>query len=800
MTLQVILNNFQQIKKAMNKTLLIFIINFSLLITSYSKDKNDTTLINIIPKPLKTELQNGEFIINGFTKIIIHNKGKEILKIANDFAAKINKAKHTKIQVIDNKTYSETENEIHFYLSVDKDKYGKEGYSLEVSPKKIIIKAHKANGLFYAVQTIYQLLPYQIYSSDAVGSIALKLPCVKIFDKPRFGWRGNMLDPSRHFISVDYIKQNLDYLAGLKMNKFHWHLTDDQGWRIEIKSYPKLTDIGAWRVNRNTEPWAYRPEQKEGELATYGGYYTQDQINEIISYAKERYIEIIPEIDMPGHSRAAIAAYPEISCDGNKYYVATGGIMEENTYCPGKEITFEFTEKMLNEVMDLFPSKYMHIGGDECNKEKWKICKHCQKRIKDNDLHDEHQLQSYFIKRVEKIINAKGKTMIGWDEILEGGLAPNATVMSWRGTKGGTLAAKANHDVVMTPNNFCYLDLRQGDVALEPDYGYSQLLLSTAYSYNPIPEELTKEQSKHILGVQGNLWGESMQKPFDHNYMLFPRLFAIAEVGWTENNLKNYNNFVRRTEYAFNRLDAMHVNYAPSMYNVNITNTGNVHLSNLYFSLSTDINNAEIHYTLDGSDPKNDSPVYTKAFAIDKTTIIKATVFNNGVKVGRLSEKLIKFHKAAGKRVTYNILPHKKYNNSELCLTDCIRGNTDHSKETWTAFRYSDMDVVIDLEKTKNISSITASFLHKTKSWIFLPLTVNFEISTNGKKYKNIGVIDLSDIAKKPGEFIKECKLSFEEKEIRFIRIKAKSMKVNPEWHHKKGGKNWIFIDEILAD
>ncbi len=501
------------------RLLKIKVLIMSLLIVCSGRSQDLTNIINIIPKPQTLESRSGTFTIDGNTTIVVSSNNDLVKKIARDFAYGLNRALHSKIQIVEEDCAQVSGKKICFNISSD-NKYGTEGYSLDIMSEKIVIYANKPAGLFYAVQTIYQLLPYQIYASDAIGSVSLTMPCLYIFDQPRFSWRGNMLDASRHFISVDYIKQNLDYLASLKMNKFHWHLTDDQGWRIEIDNYPKLTDVGAWRVNRNNEIWHDRQEQQPGENPTYGGYYTKEEIKDIIQYASDRFIEIIPEIDMPGHSRAAISSYPEISCDGIQRHVATGGIMNENTYCPGKEITFEFTKNMLNEVMELFPSKYMHIGGDECNKDAWKVCADCQTRIADNNLKDENELQSYFIKRVEKIINAKGKLLIGWDEILEGGLAPNAVVMSWRGTHGGIVAAKAGHDVVMSPGSHCYLDLRQGSPHIEPDYGYGRLLLSTAYSFNPIPDDFTDEQAAHILGVQGNLWGESMQRPFDHNYML----------------------------------------------------------------------------------------------------------------------------------------------------------------------------------------------------------------------------------------------------------------------------------------
>lgn len=784
----------------MRKTRLISIMLILSFFAGNIFGQKTTDQLNIIPLPVSVEQQDGEFIISGLSKVYVTVNDDQLVKIAQDFAQKINIAKHTKLEVIVSEKPKNQNNIIVFSLSKDAKKYGQEGYSLEVTPQGIQIESNQANGAFYAVQTIYQLLPYQIFSADAVGNMDLSLPCVKIFDMPRFGWRGDMLDVSRHFISIDYLKKNLDYLASLKMNKFHWHLTDDQGWRIEIKSYPKLTEVGAWRVDRNQLSWHNRMEQQADEIASYGGYYTQEQIKDIIKYASERYIEIIPEIDIPGHSRAAIAAYPEISCDEADYKVATGGIMDENTYCPGKEVTFEFTEKMLDEVMDLFPSKYMHIGGDECNKDKWKTCDHCQKRIKDNNLADEHELQSYFIKRVEKIINAKGKTMIGWDEILEGGLAPNATVMSWRGTDGGIIAAKEGHDVIMSPNSYCYLDLRQGDPDIEPDYGYGKLLLSTAYSYNPIPEGFSEKDTKHILGVQGNLWGETMTKPFDHNYMLFPRLFAIAEVGWTPYELKDYSDFIRRTEYAFNRLDEMHVNYAPSMYNVKINHEGSILSSDLLIKLSTDAGNVEVRYSLDGSDPSAMSKIYSKAFPIINSVTIKAQAFKNDKPVGRLTTKEISVHKAAGKKVQYQIKPSQRYNTSDLCLTDCIRGNSDYSKDFWVGFQGTDADMLIDLQEEKEISNIMASFMHSTGSWIFLPTNVKCEISINGTDYITVGEFDFSNQALMAGKYLKEVNMEFDQQKARYIRLHATGVKENPDWHPNKGGKSWIFMDEIIVN
>lgn len=777
---------------------LVFLV--ALVFASTAGAASDPIGINIIPKPVKAELKKGTFSITGTTIIKVNTNKAEVLKVAADFKDRINKAKHYNIQMMSAREMAATlDNEIRFYITDEKKKYGKEGYSIDISPQGIIIKAHEANGLFYAVQSIYQLLPAPISTQKAIGSIALEMPCAYIFDKPRFGWRGNMLDPSRHFISTDFIKQNLDYLASLKMNVFHWHLTDDQGWRIEIKSFPKLTEIGAWRVDRNDEQWGSREAQQPGEIATYGGFYTQEQIKEIIAYANERYITIIPEVDIPGHSRAAIAAHPEISCDGGPYFVATGGIAKDNTYCPGKEKTFEFTEIMLKEVMSLFPAKYMHIGGDECNKEAWKVCADCQKRIKEQQLKDEFELQSYFIKRVEKIINSAGKKMIGWDEILEGGLAPNATVMSWRGEAGGITAAKSGHDVVMSPNSYCYLDLKQGDPDLEPDYGYGRLLLTTTYSYNPIPEQLSEKEAKHILGIQGNLWGESMQTAFDLNYMLFPRLFAVAEVAWSPQELRDFDDFVLRLNPAFERLEAMGVNYARSAYNVTIATNTDESNNKIQAKLSAEIYE-NIRYTTDGSKPTVESPLYKKPFYISGTTTIKARSFIKGNPAGNISEKTIKIHKAAGKQIKLVHAPSKKYDAGKYGLTDCLNGGLEFADGTWMGFNEKDLNGVIDLEEQTTVNSISVSFMHNTNPWIFLPTEVIISTSTDGKKFEQVKVFDTEKEANKGGRYLKIYSANTDQKPIRYIKIHAKNIGTCPDWHPAKGGKAWLFVDEIVVE
>jgi len=414
---------------------LLILVPFISCSTKTAGKKSEMT--HIIPKPEMVKSTEGYFLLTNQTKIVVDKTKPDLFWLASYFNQILSLASDFQIYIIGE---SQGAGEIIFDLKKSSGEMGEEGYHLTVKSQKIQISAETSAGLFYGLQSLRQLFPIQLEDSTAQNE-EWQIPCVEIKDKPRFRWRGEMLDVSRHFLPLDLVSKNIDYMARYKMNVFHWHLTDDQGWRLEIKKYPGLTNVGAWRVDRNDEAWWGRAPAQPDEKATYGGYYTQDEIREIVKYAQERHITIVPEIDMPGHSQAIIASYPEISCDGGPYAVATGGVASGNTLCPGKEETFEFIDGMLEEVFELFPGSYFHIGGDECNKDAWKVCPDCQTRKADEGLKDEHELQSYFIRRVEKLVNVRGKKLIGWDEILEGGLAPNATVMSWRGEKGGIYAA-----------------------------------------------------------------------------------------------------------------------------------------------------------------------------------------------------------------------------------------------------------------------------------------------------------------------------------------------------------------------
>lgn len=572
--------------------------------------------INIIPTPQSLVQHDGFFRLGSNTAIAAASP--EAKTVAEFFAAKMRTATGLNIQVAEKG---------NIQLSVDPslDVANDEGYTLDVTKDGAVVVAKTAQGLFYGMQSFLQLLPAEIESPSKVNGVAWQAPAVSIKDAPRFGYRGIMLDPCRHFMPVENVKKYLDVLSLFKMNRMHWHLTDDQGWRIEIKKYPKLTEIASKRI--------------DGEGTEHSGYYTQEEIKEIVKYAADRFITVVPELELPGHEMAAIAAYPNLSCKGEQGTPRVIWGVEDIVMCPGKEDMFTFLQDVIDEMVPLFPSEYFHIGGDECPKISWKNCPLCQKRIKEEGLkadskHSaEERLQSYVIQRMEKYLATKGKKIIGWDEILEGGLAPSATVMSWRGEDGGIAAALMDHTVIMTPGgNGMYLDAYQGDSKIEPVTIGGYTLLEKTYSYDPIPDTLVAMgKSNYILGVQGNTWSEYMYDEAKRDYMVFPRILAVAEIGWTNLDRKDYKDFERRIENACVRLDGHAINYhipQPEQPNGSCNFVAFTDKASLEFKTTRPI---KMVYTLDGSEPTPVSTAYTAPIEITETTTLKiASVLPSG--------------------------------------------------------------------------------------------------------------------------------------------------------------------------
>ncbi len=505
----------------------------------------------IFPIPNSIEQGDGQFTINADTQIVTAEA-----TVGHLLAGYLIPAMGFEIAVV-----AETESEDNtITLQIADDAHeNPEGYTLAVTSDTVTISAPQARGLIYGVQTLLQLLPSQIMGKELIAGISWEIPAVTINDAPAFRWRGLHLDVGRHMFSVDFIKKFIDMMVFYKMNTFHWHLTEDQGWRIEIKKYPKLTEISAFRKETPI------PEDRTtGDGKPYGGFYTQDEVHEVVAYAAERQITVVPEIELPGHSVAVLAAYPELGCVGEGYEVWTRWGIADDVYCAGKEEVFTFLENVLTEVIDLFPGEYFHIGADECPKVRWEVCPDCQERIKAEGLENEYELQSWFVRRIEKFLNAKGRRLVGWDEILEGGLSPSATVMSWRGSQGGIDAANAGNDVVMSPNTYCYLDYYQGeDIDNEPAAIGGYLPLKNVYQFIVIPEEVEPDKAHHILGGQGNVWTEYIPTSDQVEYMAYPRAVAIAEVVWSHPEERDYDAFEDRLKQHFPHMEAMGINYRP---------------------------------------------------------------------------------------------------------------------------------------------------------------------------------------------------------------------------------------------
>lgn len=626
------------------KKICFLLVAAAMLQTVFAQDD-----IAIIPQPASLEKLNGRFMLNDKTIIQTTATDPEVSRVMALFSDQIASATGVRLPTASKVLVLSKKNDVFpggfvFHLNKTPDAaLGNEGYKLTVATQNVWIEANKPAGLFYAVQTLLQLFPKEIESKTSLGNVrrGWGLPAVRITDKPRFAWRGLMFDVSRHFFTKAEVKQFIDDMVKYKYNLLHWHLTDDQGWRIQIKSLPKLTDVGAWRVNK-TGPFGSMAAPAADEPRNFGGFYTQEDIKEVVQYAKERFVNILPEVDVPGHSAAAVASYPDLSCTPGTYVVNSGeklmnwgagtfSAITDNTLCPANENVYEFLDKVFTEVAQLFPFEYIHMGGDECAKNFWEKSDAIKQLMQKEGLKDMHEVQSYFVKRVGKIIASKGKKMMGWDEILEGGLAPNAAVMSWRGNKGGIEAAKEKHEVVMSPNNHVYIDLMQGDPSIEPPV-YSTVRLRASYDFEPIPEGV---DPSFIKGGQANLWTEQIYNMRHQQYMTWPRAFAVAESVWSPKEKKNWNNFIGRVEKHFERFDVADKKYATSMYEP-IVKIAREKDSTLRVDLSTEVEGLDIYYSFDNSFPDRFYPKYTQALTPPKdATTLKLVTYRGKQPMGR---------------------------------------------------------------------------------------------------------------------------------------------------------------------
>ncbi|MBK7939983.1 MAG: family 20 glycosylhydrolase [Lewinellaceae bacterium] len=766
-------------------TLLLFLT----LVGSSNCQKSST--IEIIPQPVSVKTNEGSFNLTADTRIYLPENKPDWETAAQYLMilAQQSTGYHLVSQPLKKEFRDPRPNSIYFLP--DSEIGSPEGYKLEVTPRSVFIRAQTAAGAFYAVQTLRQLFPPGFNgTAPSDDSNTWTAPACVIEDAPRFVYRGLHLDAGRHFFPVSFVKKYIDLLAAHKLNTFHWHLTEDQGWRIEIKKYPKLHTVAACRKETLIGHYSDQPQRFDGK--EYCGYYTQEDVKEVVEYAKKRFVTIIPEIEMPGHSLAALSAYPELGCTGGPYAAGTYWGVFDDVFCAGNEKTFGFLDDVLAEVCALFPGKYVHVGGDECPKTRWETCPKCQKRMKDQGLKDGHELQSYFIRRAETLLAKHGKKLIGWDEILEGGLAPTAAVMSWRGTEGGIAAAKAHHEVVMTPGSHVYYNYYQSDPMTEPVAIGGYTTLEKTYGYEPVPEELGPEEAKYILGAQANLWTEYIKTPEHAEYMAYPRTCALAEVVWTAKEKKNWPEFARRMRGHFSRLDALKVNYARSYFDVTSSySNGKISLAALDSAL-------KIRFTTDGKEPAATSREYTGPIAISKNTTLKSAVFEKDKPMGKVLTVKYLVHKASGKTYTMPRIPDQYTGGEQYALTNGVTGNIK-TWGSWVGLVNHDIDPVIDLGAPTSFSAVTTHFVNSKVSWIYPPRGVEVYGSDDGQNFNLLAKQDVPAESMR-GISVETIRLETPGAKARYLKFVAKTFGVIPDGEAGAGNGAWLFIDEVIVE
>ena len=768
-----------------------YLILFSLCIATNLPARS----IHIIPEPVKIVERTGSFQFDISTKIYLELKDTIAIKTVSQFTGEFKKCSGIQLTL---KSIINDHAENAIIISIgSNERIKEEGYILDINSQRILITAYDEAGLFYAFQSIRQLFSAAFYQSHNINkSVHWEVPSAYIIDYPRYSYRGMHLDVSRHFFPTSFIKHFLDILAQYKINIFHWHLTDSHGWRLEIKQYPRLTSVGAWRANRSGIPMTIAEATQPGEPATYGGYYTQQEVKEIIEYAKERFITIIPEIEMPGHCEAALVAYPQFNDLNNKtpLLLPCGypGDLKHN-FCVAYDSTYIFLENILKEVMQIFPSEYIHIGGDEVRGEPWLRCSRCQKLMHDNSFTTAKQLQAYFTKRIDSFITANGKKIIGWEEILWADVSHQSIAMSWHGYENAIDDIKKGYDVVMAPYHYTYFDFYQSPPNLEPYITYAQLLMDTVYAFNPALQ-LSNQEAKHVLGGEACLWTENVETPKRVEYMLLPRLLAFSEVLWSQPENKNQAGFINKVEEQFKRFDAGKINYAKSIYNVTIRPSFDSITKTISVTLADETHKYLIRYTTDESIPTARSALFTNALNVNKSVRLKASVFKSGKRTGEINEDSFAIHEALGAPV--NIEPGDHTQNDDYKkLVDGIYGTIEPFDGRWVSFHDSIVTITIDLQKVKPIHSVKLQCMEDQVGNIFLPKSIDISLSKDAHNYINYYAVLNKKIPEQLLRHIKKFsgKKSFQE--ARFIKIILK----NTASFKNVPNENLLLIDEIVV-
>ena len=735
----------------MNKVYTLF---FCLALCCIACNTSERNELFIIPKPKESRILSSYFNLDNFHIYADNNS----ISTAKQLVSELNKLDYSSdsISLFENPILDHS---INLLIDSTISKHS-EYYDLVINKNFILIKGSDREGLIHGVYSLIQLIPRSSGVNDS------KLACVKINDYPKFKWRGLLLDCCRHFMSIDFVKRYIDLLAYHKMNILHWHLTEDQGWRIEIDKYPKLTDVGAWR------------KEKDGSI--YGGFYTKEQIKEVVDYAYKRGVNIVPEIELPGHSVAALAAYPEYSCTGGPFEVEKDWGVFKDIYCAGNDSTFVFLENVLDEIIELFPSKYIHIGGDEAPKYRWENCSKCKKRIQDENIQDTHELQSYFIQRIENYISGKGKKLIGWDEILEGGLANDATVQSWRGFEGALEAVKTGHDAIVSPTSHAYFD-----------YDLDAIDLEKVYNFDPIPIDVPSDKLKHIIGGECNMWSErAPQNTVDSK--VFPRLLAMSEVLWDYPTIRDYNLFYERVQAHYKRLDVLGVNYGLETKPIDMSSE--YEDGQFYVTLNKGVKDLKLFYQIN----QEETVLYDSTFIISESANIKTWAVKNDVSYGDSLQIELYKHKGLGTKISDLNTYGKTYDGGgDNAIVNGLRGGLNFRDGHWQGYFGADFEATITFDSTKRIDSVISSFYQYNLSWIFMPKQILVYTSVDGDNYYKRAKLSPQISAKQEGHFFKEFVMSFPEVEAKYIKIKAINYGVCPDWHPAAGSKSWLFVDEV---
>ena len=769
----------------------VLCILFSTCFYACSEKRTLNSDYEIIPKPLDVNCKgDASFLLKDGVSVIYPENNQKMQDNAEFLVDYVEKQTGVKLT-----SHAGMPVDGAICLTLDLNDDNAEAYKLIVNDKRVCISGASEAGVFYGIQTLRKSLP-------VAQDINVNLSAVEIYDKPRFAYRGAMLDVARHFYTVDEVKTFIDMLALHNINRFHWHLTDDQGWRIEIKKYPKLMSVASERKETVVGRWY--SGIYDGK--PYGGYYTQDELRDVIDYAAKRHITIIPEVDLPGHMQAALTAYPELGCTGGPYEVRTIWGVSQDVLCVGNDFTLQFVKDVLSEVADIFPSEYIHIGGDECPKVRWEKCPKCQERIKSLGLKSdakhtkEQRLQSYMIQEAAKYLKEKGKRIIGWTEILEGGLVPDATLMSWIGESGGIEAAHQHHDVIMTPNTYLYFDYYQSKkVEDEPLAIGGYLPIEKTYNYEPMPKELTKEEQQYIKGVQANLWTEYIPVFSQVQYMVLPRLGAAAEVQWTDPSKKDYKDFLRRVPHLVAVYDCYGWNYATHVYDVNVDMKADTvnHVLNVQLSTMAD---DPIYYTLDGQDPTEKSLKYTKPFTIDQSVVLK-TMAVHPDRTSKISVDTIRFNKATLKPVVLLQPNESRFSpDGPVVLVDGRNGNHSFDTGAWLTVAGNDLEAVINMQAETILSSASVHVYVRKDAWLFDARGFSVSVSSDNKNYKEVASQEYKQMQESDSDGIIEHELSFDPCKATYVKIKVISEKSMPDWHWDAGKAPFLLIDEIILN